>query len=591
MRKYKVENNLNEKDILLLLKNENNKELLMQLLKGENITFIDQFDIEERRYDLIITDIYYFKKYKTYIKNIKEGEQPNFLPLVLLSAQNDNKNIYYNNSEIIDEMITKPVDKILMANRIENLLKTRKLSLLYEKNHLSLAENSPIGITVIHNNNIKYINPTFLKMCGIENEKTIEENIYNFIKKKHHSILKNYINKKLINMNDSSIEVLLNNPKEQKWVEVRISDFIFKGLDAKLLTFSDITDKKKANKKIKHLSFHDKLTGLYNRAFFEEELKRLNTKRKLPLSIIMGDMNGLKMVNDAFGHASGDELLKVVSDILKDCTRQEDIVARIGGDEFGVLLPNTNKKEADHISERIIKSCKKKNKERDINPIDLSIAIGVSTKHKQSTDINDIFSTAEDRMYRSKISESHSIRHSILSSLEKTLQEKTNETKEHAKRMEKLSLKLGNKLNLTSGELDELRLLARLHDIGKVAVPEKILNKPDNLTDEEFEIVKNHPESGYRIVKSVPALAHVAQGVLTHHERWDGNGYPQGLSGDDIPYISRIISVVDTYDVMTHERSYKDYQSKEEALQEIQNQAGKQFDPNLVEIFSNLINK
>ena len=578
---------INADKILLIMKHKKNRSLLKKLLnKSYHVDIEDKKENIKNQYDLIICDNYYLKKYKNLLKEMQKNERPNYLPVLLITSSKRYKNMNNELQMIVSELIQKPVEKQIIKARIKNLMQTRELSLLYEKSYLSLAEDSPVGICILYNDFIRYANPEFEKICARPKSDIIGDSIFTLIKEDDHKKLKKKLNNKddKGNKGNNPVELHINNPIEDRCVDVKLSKIIFRGKENTLLIASDVTKRKKSQERVKHLSYHDDLTDLYNRFYYEKEIERLNTERQLPLSIIMGDMNGLKMVNDAFGHDKGDQLLIKLANIIKDSCRKEDIVARLGGDEFGIVLPQTKKAEAEQISERISKKCNKVSSD----PMGLSVALGIATKTKYTENIDDIFKEAEERMYRNKISESASIRNSIISSLGSTLQEKTYETKEHANRMSKLAVKMGNKLNLNSDKFDELKLLAQLHDIGKVAVPESILNKDGKLTEEEYEIVKGHSESGYRIVKSVPNLAHVAQGVLCHHERWDGNGYPQGLQGEKIPYISRIISIVDTFDVMTHERSYKDASSQEKALKEIKRCSGKQFDPNLVEIFISL---
>lgn len=354
-----------------------------------------------------------------------------------------------------------------------------------------------------------------------------------------------------------------------------------------MVQVQDITERKQAEEQIRYLSFHDKVTGLYNRAYFEEELKRLDVKRQLPLSIILGDVNGLKLVNDTFGHHKGDKLLRRIARVLKNSCRKEDIVARWGGDEFAILLPRTPKNIVIEVCNRIKKACREAKK----TPIQLSIALGAATKEEPGQDIQEILREAEDRMYRHKLFRSKSVRSSIISSLKKTLQEKTHETEEHARRVQELALQLGRKLKLSDSQLDELALLAALHDIGKIAIPNSILMKQDTLTQDEWEIIRKHTEIGYRIARSSPELAHIADAILAHHERWDGTGYPRGLKGEEIPLSSRIIAITDAYDVMTHGRIYKRAISRQEALEELNRCAGSQFDPKLVKLFTDLVSE
>ena len=335
-------------------------------------------------------------------------------------------------------------------------------------------------------------------------------------------------------------------------------------------------------KELEYKSFHDSLTGLYNRRFFEEEMNRLDTKRNLPLSIIIADLNGLKLINDSYGHDKGDKALIKTGEILNEVLRDEDIIARHGGDEFAVLLPQTDNETVVKIIKRIKNKVYEFNQKEDI-PI--SFALGSATKNDSDQDIEEVLKAADNNMYQNKLSERQSSKDNIVQALLNTLSAKSDETKDHAIRMTELALKFGEKLNLNNSELNRLSLLATMHDIGKAAISENILIKPGNLNEEEWKIIKQHSEKGYKITSSIAELSIIAEDILFHHERWDGEGYPQGLIGDKIPYLSRVITIIDAYDVMTHKRSYSEPISKKDALAEIENCAGTQFDPDLAEKF------
>lgn len=348
---------------------------------------------------------------------------------------------------------------------------------------------------------------------------------------------------------------------------------------------NDVTDKKLNMDRINYLSFNDSLTGLGNRVFFEAELMRINNENSLPISIVMGDINGLKLSNDVFGHEAGDTLLKSIANILKKNCDENCTIARYGGDEFVIILQNTSNDKANEICENIRLDCAKSESEKIV----LSIALGSSTKYDFVSDIKITLKEAEDRMYSHKLVEGKSVRSKIITSLQNTLFEKSCETEEHAVRMMQLVAQFGTEIHLSQYEIDEIKLLALLHDLGKIGIPDNILNKPGKLTHDEWSKMKKHPEIGYRIAQATSELAHISELILTHHEHWDGNGYPQGLKGEQIPKLSRIISIIDAYDVITHERSYNEPVSVQDALEEIKKCAGTQFDPYLVKEFIKII--
>jgi diguanylate cyclase len=347
---------------------------------------------------------------------------------------------------------------------------------------------------------------------------------------------------------------------------------------------SDITEKKNAEANLRYLSYHDSLTGLHNRRYFEKALKDIDTPSLLPLSVFMGDINGVKLVNDAFGHAEGDKLIIDSANIIRHCCRNEDIVARVGGDEFGILMPHTDAATALAILEKIQAAIASFNTSSH-DKYTHSIALGFATKQTADEDISQIIKIAEEYMYQRKLLEHTSYHSAIISSIKATMLEKSQETEQHAERLWDFAKAIATKLNLSQIEQDRLELLATLHDIGKVGIRDQLLTKPGKLSDEEWVEMKRHPEIGYRIAISSPDLIPIAESILCHHEHWDGGGYPQGLAGENIPLLSRILAVVDAYDAMTQDRPYRKAMPHEAAIAEIKVNAGKQFDPRIAQVF------
>jgi diguanylate cyclase (GGDEF)-like protein len=298
----------------------------------------------------------------------------------------------------------------------------------------------------------------------------------------------------------------------------------------------------------------------------------------------MGDLNNLKLINDTYGHQKGDKLIKKAARLFEKSCREEDIIARWGGDEFVVLLPQTSIKESEEIIKRINQEISKEEGE-----LAVSIALGNAAKVDIEEDLMMVLSKAEDRMYKNKISSRKSARSSVLSAFLTSLKEKSSETEEHVSRMSQIANDFADEIGLSNSEKDRLHLLTQMHDIGKIAVPEEILNKPNRLSEKEWELMKKHTETGFRITSNLEDFAHISYEILHHHEHWNGCGYPDGLAGEKIPMLSRMLSIIDAYDVMISGRPYQDSMTEEEALKELQRCAGTQFDPELVDKFIQII--
>ncbi len=345
---------------------------------------------------------------------------------------------------------------------------------------------------------------------------------------------------------------------------------------------NDISDKKFAEEQIKYLTEHDPLTGLYNRLYFDDQLALYEKKEISGVSIIVGDVNGLKMVNDAFGHKTGDQMLIAIADILKEIFNHPgDVIARLSGDEFAIL---TEVRNIPHYIDSIQKKCQELKQFSFI--VDISLGVAIRKKANQSLD--SVFREADHQMYRNKLRRTKKIKLKMIESLKSQLETKSIETAEHSQRMCEFSRRVGVYLNFSESILDELELATSMHDIGMVSVDRAILDKAGPLSESEFKEMMKHTEIGYHLLVASPSLAGIGEYVLSHHENYDGSGYPQGLARLEIPLISRVIAVVDGYEAMTHERSYRKKLSHEEALSEIMSCSGTKYDPNIVLAFINI---
>lgn len=335
-----------------------------------------------------------------------------------------------------------------------------------------------------------------------------------------------------------------------------------------------------------YLGFHDALTGLYNRAFFEEELSRIDSGRNLPFAVIMGDLNCLKLVNDVFGHNAGDRLILSASYILLKCCRRDDVVVRWGGDEFIILLPQADEKAALQLCKRIRKKCS----EYQQMPVKLSIALGYAVKRNSSDKIYDIMREAEDMMYSDKLLDSQLIKDSVIQALKKDLSLRGVESEHCTEVMKLIGEKVGKAAGLSETELLKLMLVIEYHDIGYAIIPDEIIIK-QMLSDTDKKLIQKHSEKSYRIVEYSPQVCSAADAILSHHERFDGNGYPRGLKDKDIPLISRIFAIIDAFMAMVSDRPYRKAVPIDTAVQEIKKCAGSQFDPDITDIFLKILNE
>lgn len=494
--------------------------------------------------------------------------------------------------QLLDELtsdISIGIEKIINEKLRQESEKRLKES---EKRYRRLFEKSPIGIfKTTSTGEVKMINPHLAEMLGFDSVaetityyNNLGQELYVDSERRDQFIqqlkAEGMVNNFVYQAYDKDNNILWLEMNARISLEKDDNIFIIDGF------CRDITERRQSEEQIKYLGFHDKLTGLYNRAFLEEEIKRVDTGRQLPISIIMGDLNNLKLINDTYGHQTGDKLIKSAAEMIKNACREEDIIARWGGDEFVVLLPQTTVDESEEIIKRINQQIEKEEGE-----LAVSISLGTASKTTSDQDLMVVLSTAEDRMYKNKIASRKSARSSVLSAFLSSLKEKSSETEEHVKRMSKIAKSFGEQVGLSNSEQDRLYLLTQMHDIGKIAVSEEILNKKGKLNEKEWEKIKKHTETGFRITSNLEDFAHISHEILYHHERWDGTGYPEGIAADKIPLLSRILTIIDAYDVMISGRPYKKAMTQKEAVAELKRCSGGQFDPDLVDIFIKSLEK
>lgn len=329
------------------------------------------------------------------------------------------------------------------------------------------------------------------------------------------------------------------------------------------------------------------LVGISTDITWNKEIERELNERQQQWNFALEDLDGLKLVNDTLGHKTGDSVLIQTGQIIRKSANEGDIISRIGGDEYAVLIENTNETTITNFVNRIRDNIAIHNKRNPELPI--SISIGYSISENKEISISEIFSEADNNMYKEKVHHSKSIRSTIVNTLMKALEARDFITEGHANRLQDLVTEMASKLNFQENKIADLKLLCKFHDIGKVGIPDSILFKEARLTEEEYSEMKKHSEIGYRIALSSPDLVHIADYILLHHEWWNGGGYPYGLKENEIPIECRLLAIVDAFDAMSNDRPYRKALSFDQAIAELKKWAGTQFDPTLVKLFIEMV--
>jgi diguanylate cyclase (GGDEF)-like protein len=322
------------------------------------------------------------------------------------------------------------------------------------------------------------------------------------------------------------------------------SDKLFRFIDYSIERFKinkrHIRGKQKYKKKLEFLKTHDVLTGLHNRRYFERRMRRDDKNPSRPTGLIVFDLDGLKKINEAFGHEAGDIVLKDAAKIITGLFRKKDILSRIGGDEFAVILDNCDNNQIQNIIKRL--KTEIDNYNRSSKAIYMSISHGFCLSSSNTENMKDIFKHAENNIHLEKILKKESRNSRAMNFLNTALFERDFIMEGHTARIEELILNISDNIQLKDRVVLNLILLSRFHDIGKIGTPDMILFKAGSLDDDEFSIMQKHTEIGFRIAVTSEELKHIAPLILKHHERWDGDGYPLGLRKDEIPFECRVLS-------------------------------------------------
>ncbi len=484
---------------------------------------------------------------------------------------------------------------IVYTEVITDLIQTELELESSRQNLLDVMNSLPIGIAVNSVDPVvkfNYMNENFWKIYGTTRE-ILEKNDSFWEAVYEDPIFREELKKRV------EADIASNDPTRMQWLDVPIakkdektryiSAYATPIPKSNLLisTVIDVTDQKLKEDEIRYISYHDFITGIPNRRYFSEMFESYDHEGNYPIVVMIMDLNGLKLINDAFGHGKGNQALRQIAQILKSLKREKDIISRIGGDEFAIILPQTKPEEANGIRSKIEQDIEN----QTIEGIHYSLSIGMAVKSNESQSINDVLKIAEEDMYKNKVFQGRSMRSRAINGILSTLTDKFEVEKLHSEKVSWYCVEIGNAMQLNKADIDELKMAGMLHDIGKISIPDHILSKPGKLSREEWSIMQEHTIHGYNILRAADEYSNLALYALTHHERIDGTGYPNGLKGDEIPLISRIIGVVDAYEAMTADRPYRKSLNKEYAISELIAHSNTQFDAQIVDIFVNQVLK
>jgi diguanylate cyclase (GGDEF)-like protein/PAS domain S-box-containing protein len=490
-----------------------------------------------------------------------------------------------------------PIDwygqKALIFFLVDVTKRKRAESALYvsEEKYRLMAEHAQDVIWVLDLTSgcFTYMSPSVYSLRGITAEEALREYIADSMPEESYARFNAYLSERIREFEESAASVkndVIEVEQHKKdgsivstEVSIKLRLNVYGGLEAVGIS-RDITKRKLSEREILYLNQHDPLTDLHNRRFYSEQLELLNAKDDMPLSMVLIDVNGMKLMNDAFGHMVGDQLLVSFAQVLRTSLRTSDIAARIGGDEFVLLLPRTNFEAAERIVQRIKSAIATKS----VQEVTISASFGIATKLLVEEDVADVYRVAEDNMYREKLLASRQLKADLLRQILANLYKKSDVERRHSEAVSRLCMAIGREMRMDYEEVEKLGAVGLYHDIGKVALDEGLINKPGELDSEEMTELSKHPEISYQILRSFSGMGEIAESVLMHHRRVDGAGYPE-VSAPELPLQAKILSVAEAYDMMTGPYPFRPALSEAQAIEELRANADSQFDGEIVRVF------
>ncbi len=501
---------------------------------------------------------------------------------------------YPTNIEVITKvspivLIVYPFATMLVAKAIINndqrvlfheqiVINEKKYRTIYDENPLGMIQYDKDGV-------IQIVNEKFANILHTETSNLMHLNMKSLPNKKLVQTLEKALNGET-SIFEGFYKSIFSNyefPTRVQFSPIYENDEIVGGIGI----VEDLTELYSNQIKISELSRFDILTKVNNRTSFDKYLLHRKTKPKHPLSLAICDINTFQIINETFGYEIGDQLLIDIAKTLNKYSSKNIFIYRIGGDEFALIMENIDERECLNLVGKI------QNEIANLPNYNftINVSFGCATTTDKNNDIYKLHNLALKNMHNNKIYDGSSISKKTIDIIMTTLFDKSFRELKHSERVGEISSKIAEELNLGTAFYNQVALAGKLHDIGKINISEDILDKPGKLNDMEWNRIKKHPESGFRILNSVKEYMIIATIVLYHHEHYNGKGYPQGLKGHDIPLASRIISIADAYDAMTEFRPYRKSFTKAEALEELVRCKNTQFDPELVDLFVEKVSK
>jgi len=510
----------------------------------------------------------------TYKNNYKNG-------VIIFSMKKDNI--------ILDKLLIDTLS--IISNTITLAFHKRRLNYLInrENQFIDASFNTLNHAMCIFDNDGKIIriNGAFSRLTGLVESNVLGFRIFDILKLKDHNNISDFSSvsdESLANTTNNQMDMYVkykNSNGNIKILKKNFHNIVYDKIVYNLLILEDITSEFLRLNDINFKGIHDALTGLYNRNFYLDYIRNLKENTHFPLSIIVGDINGLKLMNDIFGHKYGDEILIKIANILKQHCNNGTVL-RMGGDEFYIFLENSNELNAKNYMNYVNTSCLETFKKLTF----VGISLGSCTIYDNSEMVDSAIRKAEVEMYYKKYIDNENIKNRSIEKFKSIYYSKCKNGKAHSTRLVKIARDFGKYLNLRKNDITDLCNAIEIHDIGKVSIDENIINKKEKYNKKEIETMKTHCSTGYKIATLSYKTAHLSRIILSHHEAWNGSGFPQGLIGNEIPYLAKIVSILDYYDILKYGNNNKNPNKNMSKIKsELLLQRNKMFDSKLINTF------